>query len=593
MSFQELRPPDLEMRIRIAIDDRTRLRFILNSPNGRVALSHQEIEGPPLRRNPEEYQSHLLNKVEHLGKRLDVDGSGLLRPEIENKLASLGHDLWSELFSAELRAVYRDIIRPSVRSWVIISDEPWIPWELVKPYEEGGRGEPFDDDFLCLRFELTRWLAGGKPYVPQIIVRRLAVVHSAPDLHHASRERTLFDQMKETFPGLEVEAPRLDSASYVLDFLTSAEFKLIHFIGHGTPMIAHPDEAGLPFEDGSTFRPADLHGPLATSLGQTRPLVFLNACWAGKEGWSLTRLGGWAARWIGVCGCGAFVAPLWPVRDQAAVSFAWSFYGALRDGATLGEAALAARQAVARERPSDPSAYAYTVYGHPNARVFFQESPAEDASRGIAPPRQKEKDIWKPPPPRRLPRRLGGMGAALALAGLLHLAAVPLTDLFLAIDPAWTAQGRTVRDVQRPSLEKRSSKPAGPRHDIEAMTVSMGGVQFRVSASPASLQTPLKNALRHAAADRLAGQGISGWTITMEVGPPQKTTYTLDGSTQVTCQLTSSVHAKGPTSAFDLGSISGTSSQFDSVEACKGAAESLAEAILSGFAKNFQKGGES
>lgn len=52
----------------------------------------------------------------------------------------------------------------------------------------------------------------------------------------------------------------------------------------------------------------------------------------GRQGWSLSQLGGWTDRWVRVCGCGAFVAPLWPVRDSLALEFAKSFYSALLDG---------------------------------------------------------------------------------------------------------------------------------------------------------------------------------------------------------------------------------------------------------------------
>src|SRR6185295_17389303 len=172
---------------------------------------------------------------------------------------------------------------------------------------------------------------------------------------------------------LEVEVPRLDSASDLLDFLASSDAGLVHLIGNGTPLAHDPDDAGLPFPDKSVLRPADLHGELATHVGKRRPLVFLNAWWAGKKGWSLNRLGGWATRWVGVCGCGAFVAPLWPVRNSTALAFAWHFYEALGRGATLGRAVLEARRRARAEQIGDPSPLAYTVYGHPNAAVRFEE----------------------------------------------------------------------------------------------------------------------------------------------------------------------------------------------------------------------------
>jgi hypothetical protein len=75
-------------------------------------------------------------------------------------LRAIGEQLYRELFPLELRRAYRDLCSLPVRSLQITSDEPWIPWELVRPYDDDDPDRIVDDDFLCARFELTRWLAG-------------------------------------------------------------------------------------------------------------------------------------------------------------------------------------------------------------------------------------------------------------------------------------------------------------------------------------------------------------------------------------------------------------------------------------------------
>jgi CHAT domain-containing protein len=149
---------------------------------------------------------------------------------------------------------------------------------------------------------------------------------------------------------------------------------LWHFAAHGNFRIQSPDESVLLLSEGYRFRPEDIHGSRQKRISEKRPLVFLNACRVGQQGWSLTRLGGWVAAWVDRCRCGAFVGPLWAVNDWLAFEFCRAFYDALRQGKTLGEATQAARRQVSELAPDDPTWLAYTVYGHPNARVIFGPS---------------------------------------------------------------------------------------------------------------------------------------------------------------------------------------------------------------------------
>lgn len=393
MPSHEIRPPDLEMRVRTVPENgRTRLTYTLHSPTGVAPFSHREIAGPEIQGSPEDFHGYLLKKIEQLGERLDVGGEKIFRVEIERKLASLGRQLWRELFPPELQHVYR-AIRRSVRTWMIVSDEPWIPWELVKPFDDSRPEDPIDDDFLPLQYELTRWLAGDKTPSTEIAVRRLAAIRTDPNLPQSQGEQDWLAGLAR-HSGIEDVSRSPRSPEKLLAFLEAGGVDLLHFIGHGTFAAGQADESAIPLPDGSVFRPTDLEGPVATRIRRDRPLVFLNACWSGQQGWSLTRTGGWAARWVGVCGSGAFVAPLWPVRDQTALAFAQVFYEALRKGATLGQAALQARQHLRATREAgDISTLGYTVYGHPNARVLFgEEAPAQaEPDFAQAPPGIREK----------------------------------------------------------------------------------------------------------------------------------------------------------------------------------------------------------
>lgn len=588
METRNAQPPDLDMRVRTVGENRgTRLIYTLHSPTGAVAFAHREIAGPILRASPEEFQGHLLHKIEQLGVRMDVDGSALLRAEIDRKLASLGRDLWRELFPAELRFAYRDI-RRRVRTWMITSDEPWIPWELIKPYDDSRPEEVIDDDFLAFGFELTRWLAGDRAPAQIIAVRSLAVLQTSADLPHAAAERIFLTQLAQSLPELSDTTPILDSSGDLLTFLETAPAGLLHVIGHGVHISSQSEEAGLPFRDGSILRPVDLEGPLATRISRARPLVFLNACWGGRQGWSLARLGGWASRWVDVCGCGAFVAPLWPVRDGAALAFSRAFYSALAEGGTLGQAACAARRQTQKERAGDPSALAYVVYGHPNARIGWGENPAnEDITSDLSASREPVLRVFPKLPVRQrrwVPRSiaLGVLLLGAAVAGwisLSHPAARVMADLPVPAPEPTAAPGK-----QYPLT--RATAPAKPP---SGASLAVGNARFEILTGSGISKAALGDALRHAAKP-LASSGITGWAVHLEVDAPQLSSYSEEGVTLETCRLEARCSAQKSGASRDLGAVTATRSQPSRTAACDAAVQALSNAVVAKLISSLKEG---
>jgi hypothetical protein len=616
-----IRPPDLEMRVRaVAEHGRTRLSYTLDSPTGAVNVSHREIAGPVFQGSPQDFQTYLLHKVEHLLHRQDVDGSWLVPEELDRKLAGLGRDLWRELIPPEIHHAYRQI-RRSVRSWMIISDEPWIPWELIKPYDASLPEDVIDDDFLALRFELTRWLAGDKTPAQEIAVRQLAIFRTAKDLPHTRQERTVLQDLARSCPDLLDASPAVDSAGAVLSCLETRDLHLLHFVGHGTHAATQPEESAIPFPDTSVLRPVDLEGPLATRIGRTRPLVFLNACSAGQQGWSLTRLGGWAARWVSVCGCGAFVAPLWPVKDKSALAFAEAFYGALARGATLGEASLAARRHVVKVRPGDPSTLAYTIYGHPNARLSFGGAaapspvaiPASTASPGpvgslgvpVASPKREERLRHSP---QRRRWRIGAVLGGVLLVGLLvstsgHFELAGWMERRQGTEPASdvaASQGRSPVEPPAAAGKDRKPQPVGARaapparSELASMFSSPGmgtagkGTAFEITAAPGAPKAALTRSLQDAASP-LAEMDIKGWTLQIDVDAPRIAAHTQDGFPWQSCRLLAHCRARRQGTSLDLGTVPAVNSQVDGATACEGAAETLGKDIIYQFVTSLRR----
>jgi hypothetical protein len=156
---------------------------------------------------------------------------------------------------------------------------------------------------------------------------------------------------------------------------------LWHVAAHGR-LGNDPDDAYVVLGDRQRWRAGDMVGPHAQPIRLVRPLVFFNTCLVADLSFTLTQLGGWPKMWITDCRCGAFLGPRWSVDSDRAYRFATTFYDALvDDGLPLGAAVQHARRTVRDEAPDDPTWAAYTLYGHPNARVRFG-SPASTASNG-------------------------------------------------------------------------------------------------------------------------------------------------------------------------------------------------------------------
>ncbi len=373
-------PADLEIIISVERQaGRTLLGYTLHSPSGIARLHHKPVTGVAGREllaNAEEYRAALMAKIEKLQEGLDIDGRQLLASEIVDKLAGIGRDLYRELFTEPMKLEYLRF-RADVRTIQITTAEPWIPWEIIKPFDDSDPdpARHVDDDFLGCRFQVTRWMSGSRVPTAEVQARQLACVEAGnvpgtKRLPYAAAERKLLADLAVAH-GLRDISPSTADSETLNRLLAEGGNQILHFVAHGDFVPVSADESGILLVDDRMFRATDLHGPMVTRLSEDGPLVFLNACRVGRQGWSLAGLGGWADRWVNQCGCGALVAPFWAVSDRLAFEVAKAFYATLEEGGTFGEAAREARLRAREVRPESPTWLAYAFYAHPNGRLTF------------------------------------------------------------------------------------------------------------------------------------------------------------------------------------------------------------------------------
>jgi CHAT domain-containing protein len=188
------------------------------------------------------------------------------------------------------------------------------------------------------------------------------VVPSTTDLTNSIEERNWIEQFGKSI-GAEVKTD--SKYRHVVSALEKGEFDILHFSTHGKYNRDNPLFSQIELEDGLSSRPEDV-GEMAVSFRQAKPIVILNTCQSGVQGFSLTEIKSWATQFLDA-GASAFIGTLWRVSDKAALKFTKELYKHLSTGIALGEAVQKART-ICKE-PGDSSWLAYELYGQPNSHI--------------------------------------------------------------------------------------------------------------------------------------------------------------------------------------------------------------------------------
>ena len=340
--------------------------------------------------DPSAYHQEIYGRLSDLTDMYDLkkaDSDALA--SMQQTVRSLGHGLWNDLIPQGLqeryameRAEWRD------KSLLVITDEPYIPWELMWPY--GYQGETWEDDApWCLTMRMTRWLhrdseGSGLPGPPaRLPLERFAFVGPASAALTAVNAESADLKTLMQRAGVQDASPRLNDWTQVHALLEAGAYDWFHLASHGAFSADQPDQASaIQLEGQQPFTPDALIGPrIQSHLFQRRPGFVLNACHTGRQGWALTRLGGWAYRLVG-SGAGVFMGPLWTVTDDSARRFAAHFYARLLEGDTVAEALHGARRMI--RETGDPTWIAYSAYAHPNARLRRRAASAQEPATDAA-----------------------------------------------------------------------------------------------------------------------------------------------------------------------------------------------------------------
>ena len=306
-----------------------------------------------LGRRPAEEATALFTKFAKLER-------GQHREDIEG----FGQRLWRmapQAFRDAYWALHDHYRRPLTIQF--ISDDPHLPWELMRPSRDGEVHPP-----LALKHAVARWIGHWQGWMRNRLPAG-TLVAVAPRYQSASTRLTLAEETAKALV-TTLHAQRLPGTrTQLLQLLKhppDEPVALLYFTGHGAFAADAAGASQLKLEDGQSLTSLAVERDEVRLGERWGTVVFLNACEVGATGSVLGNVGGWADAFLSRR-FGAFIAPLWAIDEEDAKQATEMLMTRIvRDRAPLGQALRELRQ---QYGDVSPTFYSYLLYGDVTARL--------------------------------------------------------------------------------------------------------------------------------------------------------------------------------------------------------------------------------
>ncbi|MFC5508600.1 CHAT domain-containing protein [Bosea massiliensis] len=243
----------------------------------------------------------------------------------------------------------------------IITDETFVPWEMMFPTDDSGIADP---THLFLTHPMARWFNAHDAVVRDSLPKG-AVACFVPEYEDGSalpstlREAAWFER---ELGAVRPEASCDSFNGYLGPEMPPTTTAIVHFAGHGRAKDGSAASAILMTDDWVTSD--EIHG--GVKLGERDgSYVILNACAVGAEQAQLGVLDGFPSS-LASRGFRAVLAPIWSVLDSQASQIVCDQAKYLMDGKSLG---VSVRDARATHYNASSTPYAYICYGDVMARI--------------------------------------------------------------------------------------------------------------------------------------------------------------------------------------------------------------------------------
>lgn len=383
VSIPDVPAPDLTVKISRGSDDR---RLVWT-----FATRHDVAAGPAGSVTTElDNMSAKSFALERIRSMSDWDKNTLTTAKLigigEEISRSMPNEFWLLLDAIWEQKQNAGEPAPSV---LIVSDDPYVPWELAAAtdnFVQPARRDPVRPPLLGAQVRIGRWIppvstpfGGDIPTLPPATSIEVgAMVVFSGDYAAINGQRPLPLAMEEgdklalRYRALKRSAVTNDVTELLNDMVVvdGAPVKIdaIHFACHGE-VSADPRHNGIVLSDQNVRLGADIIS--GSAIGKTsNPFVFLNACQLGLETEALDgSYGGLAGAFLDQ-GATGFVSPLWSVDDDVAQEVALDFYESAFNQANPVSVADVLSELRSRfdMTSADPRAsyLAYVYYGHPD-----------------------------------------------------------------------------------------------------------------------------------------------------------------------------------------------------------------------------------
>jgi hypothetical protein len=319
----------------------------------------------------DKFVKSLIKLVQAQSSDTDSEAAKTARKQTQALMEGFGDELYQKFAPEPLKTAFWhlvDRLGPEFDTIQIFSNNPVIPWELMRPSRPDGSETR---NFLGIEFTIGRWHVSQRSRQldrpPQsVTVEELVVVAPGYKPDEALPGQSEEMKMLAGFTGFRTTPGRLEN---VEKLLASSPNGIIHFAGHGS---ARPSTGGvyeyfITLEDTAldltTFR-----GLAGSGAFLRNPFFFFNACEMGRSKKVADFVGGWAPAVL-ESGASGFIGALWPVDDQGAAKFAALFYNELDRRLKAGPVNVAELLRDARRlylKEGNPTYLAFIYYGDPN-----------------------------------------------------------------------------------------------------------------------------------------------------------------------------------------------------------------------------------